>query len=218
MVEEIVENTPEWQLYCVLNNEKNVLSRFDKADFWDKLVGEMLKRSEETGVGDLKDRQETLAQSFRLPIDPDTVEEFDGMNHEEAYKLIFVVSLPVIMRGHSIQLKVSSELLSLRVPNLYLLRLGLPRAIDTREVKSFFECKLRKLIIVLTIKKKEVYVPAPETEPQVEEEAEYIEEVDMSRTIEEKDYKKYVSKPAAPSKVDIVDAQKLENDMLFDIV
>ena len=163
MVEEIVENTPEWQLYCVLNNEKNVLSRFDKADFWDKLVGEMLKRSEETGVGDLKDRQETLASSFRLPIDPDTVEEFDGMNHEEAYKLIFVVSLPVIMRGHSIQLKVSSELLSLRVPNLYVLRLGLPRAIDTREVKSFFECKLRKLIIVLTIKKKEVYVPEVET-------------------------------------------------------
>ena len=102
MVEEIVENTPEWLLYCVLNNEKNVLSRFDKAEFWDKLVGEMLKRSEENGVGDLKDRQETLAQSFRLPIDPDTVEEFDGMNHEEAYKLIFVVSLPVIMRGHSI--------------------------------------------------------------------------------------------------------------------
>jgi hypothetical protein len=56
MVEEIVENTPEWLLYCVLNNEKNVLSRFDKAEFWDKLVGEMLKRSEEMGVGDLKDR------------------------------------------------------------------------------------------------------------------------------------------------------------------
>ena len=37
----------------------------------------------------------------------------------------------------------------------------------------------------------------------------------MSRTIEEKDYKKYAS---APSKVDIVDAHKLENDMLFDIV
>lgn len=53
MVEEVVENTPDWQLYCVLNNDRNVLSRFDKLDFWDKLVGEMLKRSEETGVGDL---------------------------------------------------------------------------------------------------------------------------------------------------------------------
>jgi hypothetical protein len=91
---------------------------------------------------------------------------------------------------------VSSELLNLRVPNLYALRLGLPRAIDTSEVKSFFECKLRKLFIVLTIKKKEVIVHEPEIE--AEEDAEYIEEVDMSRTIEEKDYKKYASKPSAP--------------------
>ena len=53
------------------------------------------------------------------------------MNHEEAYKLIFVVSLPVIMRGHSIQLKVANDLLSVRVPNLYALRLGLPRTVDT---------------------------------------------------------------------------------------
>jgi hypothetical protein len=131
MVEEIVENIPEGQLYCVLNNEKNVLNRFDKVEFWDKLVGEMLKRSEETGVDDLKDRQETLGQSFRLPIDPDTVEKFDGMNNEDAYKFIFVVSLPVIMHEHSIQLKFSSELLNVRVPNLYALLLGLPRTIDT---------------------------------------------------------------------------------------
>jgi hypothetical protein len=62
----------------------------------------MLKRSEELGVGDVKERHETLAAGFRLPVDPDTVEEFDGANHEEAHKLIFVVSLPVIMRGHSI--------------------------------------------------------------------------------------------------------------------
>ena len=39
----------------------------------------------------------------------------------------------------------------------------------------------------------------------------------MSNTIEEKDY---APKPKqhAGNKVDIVDAQKLENDMLFDIV
>ena len=102
MVEEVVENTPEWLLYCVLNDEPNVLQRFDRADFWDKLINEMLKRSEEIGVGDVKERHETLAAGFRLPVDPDTVEEFDGANHEEAHKLIFVVSLPVIMRGHSI--------------------------------------------------------------------------------------------------------------------
>jgi len=102
MVEEVVENTPEWRLYCVLNEEPNVIQRFEKAEFWDKLINEMVKRSEEGGVGDVKDRHETLANSFRLPVDPETVEEFDGVNHEEAHRLIFLVSLPVIMRGHSI--------------------------------------------------------------------------------------------------------------------
>ena len=137
------------------------------------------------------------------------MEEFDGMNHEDAYKFIFVVSLPVIMRGHSIQLKVSDELLNVRVPNLYALRLGLPRTIDTQEVKSFFECKLRKLFIVLSVKQKEVFVPAPESNPVEEEEAEYIEEVDMTNTIEEKDYRKFTAKTmpsAAASKVNVVDS------------
>ena len=81
------------------------------------------------------------------------------MNHEDAYKLLFVVSLPVIMRGHSIQLKLSPDLISVRVPNLYALRLGLPRTVECQEVKSFFECKLRKLIIVLNVKQKEVSAP-----------------------------------------------------------
>jgi hypothetical protein len=110
MVEEIVENTPEWQMYCVLNDQANVMNRFDKAEFWEKLILEMLKRSEELGVGDIKERHETLASAFRLPVDPGTVEDFDGFNHEEATKLLFLISLPVIMRGHSIQVKIASEL------------------------------------------------------------------------------------------------------------
>jgi hypothetical protein len=56
----------------------------------------------------VKDRQDTLAAQFRLPTDPGVIEEFDGLNHEEANKIIFVISLPVIMRGHAIQLKLSS--------------------------------------------------------------------------------------------------------------
>jgi hypothetical protein len=90
----------------------------------------MIKRSEEIGVGDVKDRIETLASQFRLPQDEGTVEEFDGLNHEEAHKLIFVVSLPVIMRGHAIQLRIGPELLNMRVPNLYSLQLSIPRVID----------------------------------------------------------------------------------------
>ena len=111
---------------------------------------EMISRSEEHGVGDAKDRLDTLAKGFRLPVEEGIVEEFDGANHEEAEKLIFVVALPVIMRGHAIQLKTSSELLSLRVPNLYNLQLGLPSQIDPNSTKAFFDCKLRKLFIVLS--------------------------------------------------------------------
>ena len=110
----------------------------------------MISRSEEHGVGDAKDRLDTLAKAFRLPVEDGIVEEFDGANHEEAQKLIFVVALPVIMRGHAIQLKTSSELLSLRVPNLYNLQLGLPSQIDPNSTKAFFDCKLRKLFIVLS--------------------------------------------------------------------
>jgi hypothetical protein len=42
----------------------------------------MIKRSEETGVGDAKDRLDTLAETFRLPTSEGDVEEFDGVNHE----------------------------------------------------------------------------------------------------------------------------------------
>lgn len=68
---------------------------------------------------------------------------------------------------------------------------------------------MRKLFIVLSVKQKEVFVPAPESEAVAEEEAEYIEEVDMTNTIEEKDYRKYTAKTttsAAASKVNVVDS------------
>jgi hypothetical protein len=164
MVEEVVENTPEWLMYCVLNKDPNVLQRFDRADFWDKLINEMLRRSEEVGVGDVKERHDTLANSFRLPVDPDTVEEFDGANHEDAHKLIFLVSLPVIMRGHSIQLKLSTDLLKIRVPTMYSLKLGLPNTVDTHDgtYHAFFDCKLRKLILVLNVYKKPIEVIIPQ--------------------------------------------------------
>jgi hypothetical protein len=33
-----VRGTPEWQMYCVLTEDENVQKRFEKADFWDKLI------------------------------------------------------------------------------------------------------------------------------------------------------------------------------------
>ena len=47
------------------------------------------------------------------------VEEYDGINHEEAKKLIFVISMPMLMRGVAIQLHFGPELLFVRVPNIY---------------------------------------------------------------------------------------------------
>ena len=64
-------------------------------------------------------------------------------------------------------------MLQLRVPNLYSLKLGLPRTIDTHSgtYHGFFDCKLRKLIIVLT-----VFKAPPVTEVEVEHEEEEEEE------------------------------------------
>eukprot|EP00351_Strombidinopsis_sp_SopsisLIS2011_P002475 CAMPEP_0116873784 /NCGR_PEP_ID=MMETSP0463-20121206/5077_1 /TAXON_ID=181622 /ORGANISM="Strombidinopsis sp, Strain SopsisLIS2011" /LENGTH=73 /DNA_ID=CAMNT_0004516437 /DNA_START=1084 /DNA_END=1305 /DNA_ORIENTATION=+ len=41
------------------------------------------------------------------------------------------------------------DIISLRVPNLYKLELGLPVKVDRTKACSFFDCKIRKLIIVL---------------------------------------------------------------------
>lgn len=56
----------------------------------------------------------------------DVFEEYDGLNHEQAYGFVLVVSLPLLVKSHAIQLKATDEILSLRVPSLYKLELGLP--------------------------------------------------------------------------------------------
>ena len=72
-------------MYCVLNGES--ADKFDSVEFWDKFIQEIIKRSEEQGVGDIKDRMDTLATTFRLPVQYDQLEEFDGTNHEDAHRL-----------------------------------------------------------------------------------------------------------------------------------
>ena len=54
---------------------------------------------------------------------------------------------------------------------MYVLRLGLPRLVDTRDgtYHAFFDCKLRKLIIVMNVYKKPI---------QIIEESEPIEELE----------------------------------------
>jgi hypothetical protein len=48
------------------------------------------------GVGELTDRYQTLSDNFSLPVQDDVVEQFDGINHELAEKLIFVISFPIL--------------------------------------------------------------------------------------------------------------------------
>ena len=64
-----------------------------------------------------------------------------------------LVSLPMLVRGHAINLKVTSDIVSIVVPNLYKLELGTPRKIERTDAKSFFDCKLRKLFVYLPIEK-----------------------------------------------------------------
>ena len=67
-------------------------------------------------------------------------------------------------------MRVLDDLFSLRVPNLYKLQLSLPVAIEHDDCLSFFDCKLRKMIIV-----------APVREPKIQEiDADDYEPVDIA--------------------------------------
>ena len=70
-------------------------------------------------------------------------------------------------------MRVLDDLFSLRVSNLYKLQLSLPVAIKHDDCLSFFDCKLRKMIIV-----------APVREPKIQE-------------IDANDYEPVDSAPAA---------------------
>lgn len=50
---------------------------------------------------------------------PDCLEEYDGINHHEAKQFVLVISLPLLVRGHAVSVKVLEDIVSIRVPNLY---------------------------------------------------------------------------------------------------
>lgn len=75
------------------------------------------------------------------------------MNNETANYLILQVSLPMLVRGHAIQTKIYDDILTIRVPNLYKLTLGLPCSILEHSTSSFFDCKIRKLIISMPVRR-----------------------------------------------------------------
>lgn len=58
------------------------------------------------------------------------------------------------------------------MPSLYKLELGLPKAVDHKEARSFYDCKIRRLFVILPILPEEEEVAA---EPIVFEEERIVE-------------------------------------------
>ena len=72
----------------------------------------------------------------------------------------------MLVRGHAIVTKVLEDIISIRVPNLYKLTLGLPCSILEHSTTSYFDCKIRKLIVAMPVRRVEevqeiVFEPAP---------------------------------------------------------
>jgi len=113
----------------------------------------MVDQQFEDSAGDEQDRWTTLIKQFKVPQQLDVCEEFDGLNNEEANLLVLVVSFPLLVRGHAIQTKVHDDIITIRVPNLYRITLGLPCSVFENSSHSYFDCKVRKLFITLPVRR-----------------------------------------------------------------
>lgn len=132
----------------------------------------------------------------------DHFEEYDGINHEQAKQFVFVVSLPLLVRGHAVSVKVLEDIVSIRVPTLYKLQLGLPKQVEADAANAFFDCKARKLFLVM---------PVVEPEP-----VELFEPVAAAQPAEEK-----TEKPVDVKEMKIEPLQESNqpvDDLLFDVV
>lgn len=94
--EAAAEKEPKWNFFCDLYGRKQ---EFSDGDYW-KLYLE--NAAENVGAGDEEDRWNTLKDNFTLQETEGGLEEFDGVNHDEAKNFILVVHLPMLMRGHAV--------------------------------------------------------------------------------------------------------------------
>jgi len=138
----------------------------------------VIKREFEQQVGDENDRWTYLTEKFEMKEQYEVFEEYDGLNQEDASGLLFVVTLPMLARGHAIQCHVlSDQFVQVQVPNLYNLLLGLPFLVNTETVKTFFDCKIRRLFIHLE-KREDDTAPVPEDDDlEADADLEVFEEV-----------------------------------------
>ena len=71
------------------------------------------------------------------------------MNHEEGKAFVLTVDLPVLVRAHSLDVRIDAQFVRVFLYQIYKLELGLPVDISVEHSSSFFDCKLRKLFIHL---------------------------------------------------------------------
>ena len=70
--------------------------------------------------------------------------------------MVLLVSLPLLVRGSSVQMRILNDIFSLKVPNIYKLQLSLPVEVESEDCLSFFDCKIRKMIIVAPVKEPKI--------------------------------------------------------------
>ena len=64
-----------------------------------------------------------------------------------------MISFPLLVRGHAIHTRVYDDIITLRVPNLYKLSVGLPCSVLENSTHSYFDCKIRKLIVTMPVRR-----------------------------------------------------------------
>ena len=142
--EAMAEKEPEWQLFCDLKGDDQYLNPAHWKNHLDYLC-------ENQGAGDEDDRWKSLNETFALTQVSGQFEEYDGINHEASKQFVIVVHLPMLVRGNAVQIQATEEFIKVRIPSLYKLELGLPSSIEHKEARSFFDCKIRRLIIVMPV-------------------------------------------------------------------
>lgn len=141
--EALREKEPAFKLYCILDGRLN--QDFSKEEYIQSIVKASFENDH---VGDEQDRWNSMVESFEMKQQYEVFEEYDGLNTEDAQGLLLVVQLPLLTRGHAIQCHVlHNEYVLVQVPNIYNLMLALPFKVKTQEVKSYFDCKIRRLFV-----------------------------------------------------------------------
>ena len=193
------EKKPAWQLYYDLEGDESITT----PEYWTKVIEDQF----ELIAGDENDRWSALRNKFRLNQDYEIFEEFDGLNHADAHFLVLVVDLPMLVRGNAVMLSALDDVLTIRVPNLYKLQLSLPSAIEHNSAYSFFDCKIRKLILVAPVAKPRV----EELDDDVEEDEKYPASVPIKDLKEEKKEEPATVEVTTPEEDDA-------NALLFDVM